>query len=45
MKIGESKPGKSNKKYTFQLIKEIKNTVRKLKYMKLKNVIWMRAYP
>ena len=42
-KIEETKPGKSNKKYTFQLIKEIKDTVSKIKYMSFKNVIWVRA--
>ena len=42
-KIEESKPGKNNKTNTFQLIKEIKNTVSKYKYMRVKNVIQVRV--
>ena len=33
-KIEETKPGKSNKKYTFQLINEIKDTVSKINFMR-----------
>ena len=32
-KLEESKPGDSNKKYTYQFIKEIKNSVRKKNYI------------